>query len=214
MPMLSRQIFKKAFWEKSFMSKMRGTRMHDFVRLVAPPRNAKILDLGGTIFNWNLIKHDDYDITLVNLLEPEHRAPGFHYTTGDATDLKKIFADKSFDIAFSNSVIEHVGDEPRQLAFAQEVQRIGKAWWVQTPSDRFPFEPHTRVPFYWKLPEAYRRHLMRKWTRKRPAFAADIKATRVLNRERMTELFPGSEVYTEHLLGFEKSYSFYKKFEP
>ncbi len=43
------------------------------------------------------------------------------------------FKDKSYDIVFSNSVIEHVGNLEKQKQFADEVQRVGKSYFIQTP---------------------------------------------------------------------------------
>ena len=64
---------------------------------------------------------------------------------GDGCALK--FPDKSYDIAFSNSVIEHVGSWERQQAFAKDIRRVGKAIWVQTPARECLIEPHYLAPF-------------------------------------------------------------------
>jgi 2-polyprenyl-3-methyl-5-hydroxy-6-metoxy-1,4-benzoquinol methylase len=61
-------------------------------------------------------------------------------------------AARSFDIVFSNSVIEHVGDAESQQQFAHEIARVGRAYWVQTPNRRFPVEPHLLTPFLHFLP--------------------------------------------------------------
>ncbi|NJK36721.1 MAG: class I SAM-dependent methyltransferase [Oscillatoriales cyanobacterium RM1_1_9] len=42
---------------------------------------------------------------------------------GDACEVLD-FSDNSFDLVFSNSVIEHVGSLERQTVFAQNVQRL------------------------------------------------------------------------------------------
>jgi len=54
----------------------------------------------------------------------------------------------SFDAVYSNSTIEHVGDESRQALFAAAVRRLAPAYWVQTPSSHFPIEIHTGVSLY------------------------------------------------------------------
>jgi hypothetical protein len=55
-------------------------------------------------------------------------------------------SDQEYDIAFSNSVIEHVGDWERQAAFASEIRRVGKNLWIQTPAKECPIEPHYLAP--------------------------------------------------------------------
>jgi hypothetical protein len=181
------------------------------VRLQIPPR-ARIVDLGGSEFNWKLIDHD-YHVTLVNLpgFNPPPSDPDrFTRIEADACNLKDVFEDMSFDAAFSNSTIEHVGDESRQELLAGEIQRLAPAWWVQTPSSRFPIEIHTGVPFYWSLPEGMRERLLLRWSKSLPGWSNMIRETRVLSRRRMETLFPGAQVYIERKFGLEKSYSFYR----
>ncbi|MEM2045934.1 MAG: class I SAM-dependent methyltransferase, partial [Candidatus Bathyarchaeia archaeon] len=48
------------------------------------------------------------------------------------------FKDKSFDVVFSNSVIEHVGNYDDQKMCAEEIRRVGKCYFVQTPNFYFP----------------------------------------------------------------------------
>jgi hypothetical protein len=79
---------------------------------------ARILDMGGRGAYWKLLDptyHGRVKITLLNLPEDTARetpdaVPGLDLKieTGDATDLPQ-YADGSFDLAHSNSVIEHVG---------------------------------------------------------------------------------------------------------
>lgn len=54
----------------------------------------------------------------------------------------KQFQDNEFDAVFSNSVIEHVGDYEAQRQMANEIMRVGKRYFVQTPNFYFPIEPH------------------------------------------------------------------------
>lgn len=106
------------------------------------PRPLTILDVGGTVHYW---RHygvpRDVHITLLNRgPAPADLPPNFYYVQGDACAMQ--FADNEFDVVFSNSVIEHVGEWARQQAMAHEVQRVGHSIWVQTPSRWFPWEPH------------------------------------------------------------------------
>jgi trans-aconitate methyltransferase len=198
----------------NWVRQWRSQRMQQFLDAVNPPRNARIIDLGGTSWLWELIDHD-FDLTLVNLHHPADTSPQkpcYHYVQGDATDLKSTFANQAFDVVFSNSVIEHVGDETRQRAFADEVKRLAPAYWVQTPSNHFPIEPHTHVPFYWQLPEFVKSQLKRSWRKELPEWTDMIEGTRVLTRQQMTDLFPEASLFIERKLGFEKSYAVFQPF--
>ena len=65
------------------------------------------------------------------------------------------FADKQFDIVFSNAVIEHVGYTRAQEAFVRECLRVGKHVFLTTPARGFPIESHTLIPFaHWMHPDA------------------------------------------------------------
>ena len=154
MGILQDQLNTRYFRDGSpIRTKWRKGRINEFLSRVVPPPKAKIVDLGGTSSMWGLFEHD-FQVTLVNLpgsFQREASDPRITFVEADATNLRNVFDSKSFDIVYSNSVIEHVGDEAMQNAFASEVHRLADAFWVQTPSIRFPFEVHTRVPLYWKL---------------------------------------------------------------
>ena len=47
------------------------------------------------------------------------------------------FADDVFDLVYCSSVIEHV-PPARRAAFAAELRRVGRGWFVQTPALRLP----------------------------------------------------------------------------
>lgn len=203
-------------WAKqnSFVQQWRTERMKQFLELVKPPKKARIVDLGGNSYVWELFDND-FDVTLVNLpgsFTTIGKVGKFKFVEGDATDLSTVFADKSFDIVFSNSVIEHVGDEQKQKAFAGEVYRLANAYWVQTPSNLFPLEPHTGVPFYWQLPKAARERLQKSWEKKLPVWTEMVRGTTVLSRQQMKNLFPDAKFYTERKLLLEKSYTAYRPF--
>jgi hypothetical protein len=190
--------------------KLRVRRMNDFIKLMNLPSGARIIDLGGNHMLWDLIDHN-FDITLINLPgSPGSTNTKYKIVFADACNLSQIFDDKSFDLVFSNSVIEHVGDEDRQIAFSREVLRLADAYWIQTPSIYFPFEAHTGVMFYWQRSEKNRQQLMKRWENKMPEWSEYIRETRPLSREKMLELFPDSRLYCEYLLAMEKSYAVYR----
>lgn len=189
----------------------RTRRLDAFLRLVRPPAGARIVDLGGTPYMWQLFDND-FTVTLVNLPGTVRGEipPRFEWVEADACELDGVFRNGAFDIVFSNSVIEHVGDQDRQAAFAEQVRRLAPAHWVQTPSPRFPIEAHTGVPFYWRRSQRNRDRRMDRWRRDLSEWADMIAETRVLSSDRMRTLFPESAIWHERLLGLEKSITAYR----
>jgi hypothetical protein len=153
----------------SFSNSRRSQRFEPFVRLVDElyeqnQRPVRILDIGGTNQFWEQrgwTDREDVHIVLVNL-EPE---PSVHDNiearTGDATNLSE-FPDGSFDVVFSNSVIEHLSTFDNQAAMAREVRRLASVYWVQTPNFWFPIEPHFLTPGWHYLPARLRVALLRR----------------------------------------------------
>jgi len=128
-------------------------RRHErlFARTGVTP-HSRILDVGcGRI---GLRRHEpDHDITGVDVMQrPDYPGP---FVCADATQ-GLPFADGEFDLAYCSSVIEHI---PRELraAFARELRRVARGWYVQTPAFSFPVEPHALLPAAHWLPPALRR---------------------------------------------------------
>jgi SAM-dependent methyltransferase len=93
------------------------------------------------------------DVTGVDLVErPGYPGP---FVQADAAD-GLPFADGEFDLAYASSVIEHV-PPARRAAFAAELRRVARGWYVQTPAWSFPVEPHALLPFAHWLPPRLRR---------------------------------------------------------
>jgi SAM-dependent methyltransferase len=80
------------------------------------------------------------------------RYPQITYVQGDGCALP--FADRAFDLYFSNAVIEHVGGHDRQAAFVREALRVAGRVFLTTPNRWFPIEIHTRLPLVHWLPES------------------------------------------------------------
>jgi hypothetical protein len=195
------------------MRSFRGRRMRMFTRLMHPKPGARVVDLGGAPEIWEHVP-TPLDITILNLPGSLVRAQPtnhhrFTYVEGDACDVRQ-FGKGSFDIAFSNSVIEHVGPPDKQQAFAREVARLAPSFWVQTPSAFFPIEAHSGMPFYWFYPDPVRQMLLERWKRKFPSWWYEyISSTRVLSRDALADFFPGAQLRTEFFMGFPKSYIAY-----
>jgi hypothetical protein len=167
-----------------------------------------VLDVGGTALNWELLDQRP-DVLLLNIRAQE--APGFPTAVGDGTDLP--YPDRSFDVCFSNSVIEHLSTLANQQRFAAEVRRVADNIWVQTPARSFPFEPHYLTPFIHWLPKALRRRLVRRltvygWIHRptREQVDALIDEYRPLSAHELRRLFPDCELRRERFLGLTKSY--------
>lgn len=194
-------------------TRLRAARMRDMLRLVGPPPRARVIDLGGTWQIWDLIEHD-FTITLVNTSPwprpPERYAGRIEVVVADACDLRGLFASDSFDLAFSNSAIEHVGGPSRRCRFAGEAIRLARSWWVQTPNPLFPIEAHTGMPFYWQWPDWAKSRAEAARRRRMPEWQEEIASTAPVYLEEFELLFPGALIYRERTLGLVKSYSAYR----
>lgn len=172
-----------------------------------------ILDIGGTQDYWvNMgLNDENYKITLLNLSKEVTTSANFCSVAGDATDLHN-YADKTFDVVFSNSVIEHLFTKQNQQKMAAEAMRVGKFHFIQTPNYYFPLEPHFLFPGFQFLPKSLRTFLLNKFNlghmpRKRDIREARLKVEeiRLLSSTEMQELFPGSVVWKEKFGGLVKS---------
>ena len=198
----------------SLAHSMRSKRFKYFMSLVKKldfPIN--ILDIGGTQEYWVNMGLDDgnYKITLLNLSEQNTTSPNFKSVVGDATNLKN-YEDKSFDVVFSNSVIEHLFTKENQQKMAKEVMRVGEYYFIQTPNYYFPLEPHFLFPGFQFLSKPIRTSLINKFNlghipRKRSMSDARliVDEIRLLTIGEMKELFPQSSIWKEKFGGLVKS---------
>jgi hypothetical protein len=200
----------------SLSNRLRNRRFRRFEALSEGlPRPIRILDFGGTAEFWRQRGWDrraDIEITTVNLGPDPSPAPNIAHVAGDVADLS-IFDDGSFDVAFSNSVIEHLETLERQARMAAEMQRIGRALWCQTPSFWFPIEPHFHVPGWQWLPQGARISLLRRFRcgQRGPcpdaqAAAALVREVRLMRRGELRRLFPNATIEPERFCGAVKSW--------
>jgi hypothetical protein len=75
------------------------------------------------------------------------------------------FPDDSFDVGFSNAVVEHLPDLDSQRAFVCELCRVSRRVFVTTPNRNFPVDTHTLVPLAHWLPDERRDAVYRRLRR-------------------------------------------------
>ena len=201
---------------ESLASRLRKERSQLLLSLLAElPSPVRIIDLGGTVDYWNVLGLADVErleVTVVNKFPMRESPAGFEWIVGDARDLSQ-FDDKSFDVAFSNSVIEHVGTWSDQQRMASEVRRVGRRYFVQTPNRWFPIEPHFLFPGFQFLPESIKVVLLRRfslgWFPRIPDLIearAVAREIRLLTRSEVRKLFPDARIVSEKFCGLTKSF--------
>jgi hypothetical protein len=127
----------------------------DFIRHCRPREDDTILDVGVS----------DVVNDAANLLERKYPRPAriTALGLGDGTDFRAAFpavayrriaadqalpfADRSFAIATSNAVLEHVGSPANQRRFIAELMRVAQRVFITVPHRFFPVEHHTAIPF-------------------------------------------------------------------
>ena len=204
----------------SLATRMRRQRFAFFLSLLENVRRPlTILDVGGTQQFWDMMGRDRLPgarITLLNVAAQPVTGEGFESVAGDARDLSR-FETSSFDVVFSNSVIEHLG--PRfadQQRMADEIKRVGNRYFVQTPNRHFPLEPHFLVPGFQFMPLALRvwlvSHFNVGWYPRihdKAKARAEVESVSLLTERDLRRLFPQAQIYRERLLGLTKSFVAY-----
>jgi hypothetical protein len=178
----------------------------------------QIIDLGGTRDFWRLLPGGLLEAKKIRLLlvNPEVQnlagiGPHLDYLQADVGQALD-FADDSFHIAHSNSVIEHVGASDQVQTFAGEARRLAPAYFVQTPNFWFPLEPHFMTPFFQFLPLRWRAGLLHRSDlghfRRCQNFETalqTVKDVRLLTPKKFRQLFPDAEIVKERMLCLTKS---------
>jgi hypothetical protein len=189
--------------------------------LMSTPRPLRVLDIGGTEAYWTQAGIADLpglEVTLLNLTVVPATRPNFRSIAGDACDLS-AYSDHAFDLGFSNSVIEHVGDFDRQTRMAQEIRRVCRRYYVQTPNRNFLVEPHFWLPLYTWYPRPMKIVALRAMSllpkgpinnRVSSAGAAWlIDSVRLLTERELRALFPDGRIWKERVGPFAKSLTAY-----
>jgi SAM-dependent methyltransferase len=183
------------------LSRKSRTKKFELLRQVLPARpEDRVLDVGvsGEVFLQYALE-DVYpypDRIIAGGYEPreivaarQHYAQP-QYAIFDGCALP--FPDQSFDLVFSNAVIEHILGPGRQEKFAREVMRVGKSWFVTTPNFWYPFESHHHLPFFQFLPRPVQMQYNRLLGTHIPKGA--VQELGLLSARQMQALFPTSHI--------------------
>jgi SAM-dependent methyltransferase len=190
--------------------------------------STRILDLGGgdgehnrMVLASSAVRPENVYVADVNERALERANAHGHQTALLAQDGRVPYPDGFFDVVFCSSVIEHV-TVPKaevwqhrdaqfarkaiahQRAFADEILRIAKAFWVQTPARSFFIETHSWLPFLGWLPRSAQVAILdvtrQFWLSRHPPDYY------LLTRGHMEALFPGARIVPERWLGMTKSW--------
>ena len=205
---------------------LKRKRVELFVRLLGLRESDTVLDLGSEDGSYLAACYPwPKRITLADIEEaPMKRGVERHGLGGYvliSPDGALPIADRSFDAVWCNSVIEHVTlpraelpgtrsrdfarrSDQHQAAFAAELRRVGRSYFVQTPYKHFPIEAHSWLPAVQYLPQPLRwrcsRWLQRYWIKQ---WRADF---HLYDVARFRRHFPdASTIRIERFAGLPKS---------
>lgn len=208
-------IFSDSSVQNSLGNNFRQKRMAAFKsQLQKLSKPVKILDIGGYEEFWvnaGLAEVPEIHITILNLEAGKSNYSNFETVKGDGTDLS-AYKNNSFDIGFSNSVIEHLHTKEQQKKMAEEIIRVGKYHYVQTPNKYFFIEPHYLLPYFQFIPKNIRFNILTKTKfsrfRKWPEDLARqyLDEILLLSKNDMEQLFPASQLTKEKFMGMTKSF--------
>jgi hypothetical protein len=184
------------------------SRFHLFMSEMRPTPESRLIDVGVTDTAWrsgNFIEANypwPSQITAVSIdavptFQRHH--PGVKVVNADGKHLP--FPDQSFEIGFSNAVIEHVGSRDEQRKLVAEMLRTCQRVFIATPNARFPVDPHTLLPFAHWLPTRIWHRVLRVAGQKS---WADLNRLNPLDARALRSLFPSStpvRIVRQRLLG-------------
>ncbi len=197
---------------RSLSTSFRSRRWTMLAEWIGDLSTMRVLDLGGTIESWSVAPVQPRHLTIVNRDEPvSHLDSSVDFVHGDVCDLDPVLTRSTWDLVYSNSVIEHLGGHERRQAFADGVRGLGTRSWIQTPNRYFPIEPHFLFPGLQFLPVPARAAVIRRWplNKWRPADARSAMESaldlELIGRAELAYYLPDSDIVAERVGGLTKS---------
>lgn len=200
----------------SLGAKARAGRWQQFRDLFPDIDAMSVLDLGGTVEAWERAPVRPAHVTVLNLFEPgksdESRLTPVDGDACAAADvLQRNGVRTSFDLVFSNSLLEHVGGHAKRADLARQVRDLAPYHWVQTPYRYFPVEPHWLFPGMQFLPMAAKLVVAERWPLQhtkpdsRATAMTEVQWTELVGITELRSYFPESRILKEKLAGVTKS---------
>jgi hypothetical protein len=162
-------MLRRVASQVSLRSRERKLRL--FLDLLGPGPETTVVDVGVTDAPFGAGSSDNFfeamypwpdRITAVGNTELDRFTAAFplvHAVRADGRELP--FADGTFELGFSNAVVEHVaGGRDGQRRFVHELCRVARRVFVTTPNRWFPLEVHTLLPLVHWLPEGARERVI------------------------------------------------------
>ncbi|MFK8183695.1 MAG: methyltransferase domain-containing protein [Phormidesmis sp.] len=200
------------------MTHFRRQRLAEFLKAFPNLKDYSVLDVGGRPFLWDLLKQE-YGVapkSLVLLNTPSETmlpdSPDYTVMIADGRELP--YDENSFDLVFSNSVIEHVGNHAQMAQFAKECDRVGRRLYIQTPNRWFPLEAHFGALFVHWLPRTWYKKLSILSLRylfsykdpvEKDYFYQELETTLLVSKKELQSFFPGKRIVAERCMGIAKS---------
>jgi hypothetical protein len=198
-----------AYDTESLSGRARARRWEVLRREFPRIEEMTVLDLGGDVRAWRQAPVRPAHVTLLNVAPQEVEEPWISALVGDACDPPDLPA---ADLAYSNSVIEHVGGHQRRKDFAVVVRDAAPAYWVQTPNRYFPIEPHFMFPGLQFAPRGAQASLIRRWPLGNHADVTDHDQAlgdaldiELIAHAEMEFYFPDAKILRERFAGLTKS---------